>query len=302
MANSVGTFDEVSRSILGSLANELLPLEDWIRSRKPPPEGDDYEPPNADKLPWRRTGQTFSIDRLGALEFLEAVIRESRGDALLLKSWAALQADPLTHCPIENPSEWRAARGLTVPCFGAVQSQNVLLDDAGHQIVRAEFYGGYLPHLAIAAARRQPRDRKAWREFALDLFADSCKEWAAPETARSSRFMLQFLRDLLYAILGARSPVPEPWRTAVLTEIGELRRPGNVYLRKDVKQGLDDFKEVIDSYQVSKLRVDAEKSKMLEQLAAVSAIAAEPGAEEETSEAVKAHYLAWNSRSPLSRS
>src|SRR4051794_6509487 len=112
MVNPSGRFDEFGSSILRSLAQALLPLDQWIRARKPPPAGDDYEPPNAGELPWRRDAQTLSIDRLGVIEFVEALVRESNSDVLLLKRWATLQADPLKHCPIENPGEWRAARGL----------------------------------------------------------------------------------------------------------------------------------------------------------------------------------------------
>jgi hypothetical protein len=300
VVNSSGSFDEFGRSTLRNLANALLPLDQWIRARKPPPAGDDYEPPNARELAWRQDGQTLSIDRLGAVEFIEALILESNSDVLLLKRWAALQAAPLKHCPIENPGEWRAARGLAAPSFGAVQSQNVLLDDRGSQIARSEFYTSYLPHLAIAAARRQPGDGAAWQRFALDLFSDNCKEW--PATARSSRFMLQFLRDLLYAILGVRNPVPEPWRSAVLTEIGELRRPGNVYTRADVQGGLNDFKKVIDSYLVPKVPlVAAEEELLVEGRPSVTAVAPQPPEEREISEPVKAHYLAWNSRGSLSK-
>jgi hypothetical protein len=297
VVNPSGPFDEFGRSILRSLAKALLPLDQWIRARKPPPAGDDYEPPNAGELPWRRDGQTLSIDRLGAIEFVEALIRESNGDALLLKRWGALQADPLKHCPIENPVEWRTARGLAAPNFGAVQSQNVLLDDRGNQIARSEFYASYLPDLAIAAAQRQPGDDAAWQTFALDLFSDSCKEWPTP--ARSSRFMLQFLRDLLYAILGVRNPVPEPWRSAVLTEIGELRRPGNVYYRKDVESGLDDFKKRIHVPEVPGAPV--EKELFFEGRPVIAAVAPQPTEEHEIGEAVEAHYLAWESRGPLRR-
>jgi hypothetical protein len=295
-------FDEFARSTLRSLAKALLPLEQWIRGRKPPPAGDDYEPPNAGELPWRQKGEILSIDRLGAIEFVEALIRESNNDVLLIKRWAALEANPLNHCPIESPGEWRAARGLGAPSFAAVQGQNVLLDDRGNQIARSEFYASYLPNLAVAAARRQPADDVAWEKFALALFSDNCKEWPAPETSRSSRFMLQFLRDLLYAILGVRNPVPEPWRSAVLTEIGELRRPGNVYSRGDVERGLDDFKKVIDSYHVSKVPVEvAEKEFLTEAQLAMTTVAPQPTEDHEIGEPAKAHYLAWSSRAPLSQ-
>lgn len=300
MMNPYEPFDEFARSTLQSLAKTLLPLDQWIRARKPPPAGDYYEPPNAGELPWRRNGETLSINRLGAIEFIEALIRESNQDVLLIKRWAALQANPLGHCPLESPGEWRAARGLGAPSFGAVQSQNVLLDDRGNQIARSEFYASYLPSLAVAAARRQPADDAAWERFALALFSDTCKEWPAPEIARSSRFMLQFLRDLLYAILGVRNPVPEPWRSAVLTEIGEFRRPGNIYSRHDVERGLEDFKKVIDSYHAATLPLlVAEKEFSTEGLRDISAVPPKPTEDHKIREPVKAHYLAWNSRVPI---
>jgi hypothetical protein len=293
-------FDEFARPTLRNLAKALLPLERWIRARKPPPAGDDYEPPNACELPWRRNGETLSIDRLGAIEFVEALIRESNEDVLLIKRWAVLQANPLKNCPLESPGEWRAVRGLGAPSFGAVQSQNVLLDDRGNQIARSEFYASYLPSVAVAAARTQPADEAAWEKFALALFSDTCKGWPTPEIARSSRFMLQFLRDLLYAILGVRNLVPEPWRSAVLTEIGEFRRPGNVYSRQDVERGLKDFQKVMNSYHAATGPfLVAEKEFVAEGPRDLIPVPPEPTADHKISEPVKAHYLAWNSRVPL---
>ena len=57
--------------------------------------------------------------------------------------------------------------------------------------------------------------------------------------------MLQLLRDVLYATLGMRNPVAEPWRSALLTEIGEFRRPGNVFDRADIAKGLKEFVSVL---------------------------------------------------------
>jgi hypothetical protein len=42
-----------------------------------------------------------------------------------------------------------------------------------------------------------------------------------------------------------RNPVAEPWRSALLTEIGEFRRPGNVFDRADIAKGLKEFVSVL---------------------------------------------------------
>ena len=44
---------------------------------------------------------------------------------------------------------------------------------------------------------------------------------------------------------GMRNPIAEPWRSAVLAEIGEFRRPGNVYDRADIARGVAEFKKVL---------------------------------------------------------
>jgi hypothetical protein len=281
------SLDEVSRSNLRNLANALLPLNEWIRTRGP----GDYEPPNASKLPWRHGG-SLSVDQLGVIEFIDALLRESNSDITLLARWREVQADPLKYCPVDNKYEWRAARGLSAPSFGAVQSQNVLADNRGNQIVRSQFYASYLPALANATAKRNPADDAGWAAYALDLFKDTCAEWPASESMRSSRFMLQFLRDLLNAILGVRNLVPEPWRSAVLTEIGEFRRPGNKYTRQDVKRGLDEFISVLKSHRPAELKV-SEVTEVLEIPTSAIERVKEPIEEPEIADAVKSHYLEW---------
>jgi hypothetical protein len=272
------------------LANALLPLNEWIRARGP----GDYTPPNADKLPWRQKDGSLSVDQLGVIEFIDALLRESNSDIVLLARWRTVQAEPLKYCPLDNKEEWRAARGLGEPSFGAVQSQNVLADDRGNPIARSQFYATYLPLLASATAKRNPADDAGWTAYALDLFKDACAEWPASESTRSSRFMLRLLRDLLNAILGMRNPVPEPWRSAVLTEIGEFRRPGNVYTRQDVQHGLDEFISILKSHELAQVReLEVAEALVLNVPPATIPMAAEPVEEAEIADAVKSHYLAW---------
>jgi hypothetical protein len=239
------SLDKESRDVLGSLAGAMLPLNAWLQARGV----SGYKPPNADKLPWRDPGGgPLSIHKLGVIEFIEALLRESAGDIFLHQRWQTLEADPLKFCPIDNTSEWRGARDLDAdPRFGAVESENISADYSGDQISRSELYADYLPLLATAAKTRNPQGDAEWTKFMLELFNDECPQWPKSQSYRSSKFMLQLLRDLLYAVLGMRNPVEEPWRSAVLTEIGEFRRPGNKYSRIDIDRGLEEFKTVLNA-------------------------------------------------------
>jgi hypothetical protein len=241
-----------TREILTSLAEAILPLQDWI-DRK------DYVPSNSKELPWRKAGTSLKVSDLRVIEFLELLLRETMGDARLLERWSQVRAEPLKFCPLERPEEWRRARGLDpIPVFDVVGGDNTLTDGQGRQISRGQFYASYLPLLQAAVSARveagkQVRakrlaDPAGWKKFALELFTDSCVEWPSNQPDASS-FVFQFIRDLLYAVLGMRNPVTEPRRSAILTEIGELRRPGNVFTRVDVEQGLADLKAVLGTYE-----------------------------------------------------
>ena len=131
-----------------------------------------------------------------------------------------------------------------------MQSDNAPGTVGGPLVARPELYATYLPLLCNAASARglDGNDSAGWRQFMIELFKDQCREWPAPPSPPSSRFMLQLLRDLLYALLGMRNAIGEPWHSAVLAEIGEYRRPGNTYDRKDIERGLAEFKKVLAEF------------------------------------------------------
>jgi hypothetical protein len=242
------TLDDESRKVLGKLSEVMLPLQEWLEQRE---DGGGYRPPDADnheKFPWRNGGLSLSTDQLGVVDFIQMLIRESANDILLLRRWKMLEEEPLRFCPIENKEKWRAARGLDCDVkFGIVLGDNAPVTLVGSPIARSQLYAECLP-LLCAAARDRPledNDRAGWNKFMLELFKDQCGEWPEPRSHPSSRFMLQLLRDLLYAVLGMRNTIAEPWRSALLAEIGEYRRPGNTYSRADIEHGLAEFKKVL---------------------------------------------------------
>jgi hypothetical protein len=132
----------------------------------------------------------------------------------------------------------------------------VLSDNApgtlvGFPVARSQLYAECVPLLCTAARDRKQANKldddnpKHWESFMLELFKDQCAEWPEPRSNPSSRFVMQLLRDMLYAVLGMRNPIAEPWCSAVLAEIGEFRRPGNIYDRADIARGLAEFRKVL---------------------------------------------------------
>jgi hypothetical protein len=245
------TMDDESRKILGKLSRAVLPLDEWLKDRE---ANGGYRPPESDnpkKFPWRNGGPALSTDQLRVVDFIQMLIRESTNERSLLCRWGMLEKDPLKFCPIENKEEWREARGLDDDVkFGAVLSDNAPGTLTGTPIARSQLYAECLPLLCTAARDRRlaDDDRVGWSKFMLELVKDQCREWPERRSQPSSTFMLQVLRDLLYAVLGMRNAVAEPWRSAVLAEIGEYRRPGNTYDRADIARGLAEFKKVLDEF------------------------------------------------------
>jgi len=257
--NNYVLWDDESRKTLGRLAHAIMPLDDWLKARK---VNGGYTPPDAhnkEKFPWRNGGPVLSVDRLRVIDFIEMLVRESANDAFLLCRWSMLEDKPLTFCPIESIAEWREARGLDDDVkFGAVLSDNAPGTLVGSPIARSQLYAECVPFLCTAARDRKQAKKldddnpKHWESFMLQLFKDQCAEWPEPRSNPSSRFMIQLLRDMLYAVLGMRSPIAEPWRSAVLAEIGEFRRPGNVYDRADIARGVAEFRKVLGEVTANK--------------------------------------------------
>jgi|SRR6185295_5162301 len=171
MELSVTKFDAATREILQQLADALLPLAEWIEQKE-------YQPPDADRLPWRQEGVSLSTGDLRVIDFLEALLRESSVDSELLDRWDQLRLEPLRFSPHERPEGWRRDRGLASSAtFGVVPGDNAPTGQDGQQVSRPRLYAAYLPLLAAAVAARKPADYETWKAFALELHTDQCPQW-----------------------------------------------------------------------------------------------------------------------------
>jgi hypothetical protein len=235
--------DPELRTYLEGLSEGILPLQEWVA-------GKSYKPPGYESLPWRSSGQTpLQPSRLGVIRFLEGLFLETSQDEEIKVHFASRAEDPLQLEPHDDVVTWRALRELmSDPQFGVTSSDNLLMDVDGHPISRASFYEVNLP-LFLAAARNATAALGAsgfhWQTFADDLLNDRSPFWPSlPQ--RSSTFLKQLGRDLLYAVLGMRNPAEAPWKHAVLIELGEHRRVGNRYSPDDATVALQAFLDVFD--------------------------------------------------------
>jgi len=241
------------RADLESLADTLLPLHDWVTG------AGKHVPPDADDLPWRQKGgPPLKAKSLEVIPFIDAVIAETSGDVDLLDRFEKIFDDPLGHSPLTDVRAWRAARGLDADAaFGVVESQNVLQDPLTFTpFARLTFYKTNLDLFknALDAARKAgPLD---WTKLTDDLWNDKSPFWPSPPAGppgppkppwtppvKSSVFLRQFLKDILYAVLSMRGPAPDLLNFAVPIELGEHRRPGNKFTLKDPRAAVAEFKE-----------------------------------------------------------
>lgn len=229
---------------LEGLASGILPIKEWVETKP-------YTPPGAESLPWRGPEQIpLQPARLGIIRFLEGLLLETSHDEEIKAHFAARAEEPLRFAPHDDIAAWRALRGLTAdPAFGLADSDNLLMDVEGHPISRAGFYRVNLPlfraaaRLAVAAAGTEAVN---WQRLADDLASNKSPHWPRSLPRRSSTFLKQFGRDLLYAVLGMRNPAEEPWKHAVLIELGEHRRVGNLYTPDDAATALRSFLAIFD--------------------------------------------------------
>ena len=192
---------------------------------------------------------------LGAVDFLEALIRESAAAIPLVSRWKEIEADPLKYAPTRYSAEWRESRGLDAEAaFGIVESKNVfpsggsVIDTLEHPTSRAEFYRFCFPRLMGEVKARAIKTRAEWKQLVADLHANSrALNWLSTYGIKPSVFIDQFGRDILNAIMGLKNPVEEPYRSAVLAEMGEHRRVGNKYTRDDVKSATGVVREKLES-------------------------------------------------------
>lgn len=238
--------DAVLAGYLESLAECILPLKEWVDTKA-------YEPTGYGSLPWRVDQQTpLHPSRLGLVRFLEGLLLETSHDEEIKAHFASRAEGPLKFTPHDDITAWRALRGLAAdPLFGVTDSDNLLMDVEGHPISRLGFYRVYLSvfRSAVTAALLAAAEAEVamdWPKFGDDLLNNKSEFWPRSIPRRSSTFVKQFGRDALYAVLGMRNPVDEPWKYAVLIELGEHRRVGNLYTPDDAEVALRDFLAVFD--------------------------------------------------------
>ncbi len=204
----INPLDPELQEILANLAGGLFPLDSWIKNKTFKPEGD---------LPWRTGEGPLTPKAIGVLPFFDALVRESAGDAHLIARWHQLMSGPFVFSPIRDMHEWRTRRGLEPEAaFGALESENVLSDFEGKPISRASFYAAYFPLLRQAVKTALAQGPIDWTVFAENLFKDEKDVpnpvWPSGQPRRPSNLMKQFSRDLLYAMMGMRNAVPEPFK------------------------------------------------------------------------------------------
>lgn len=236
-------FTEQMRADLAELANGVAPLQRWINEK---PYRPDQDPTFAGQpMPWREPGITLTPASTGFMDFFEGLLRETSDDVASKARWQRIAAEPLRLSPLPDAWAWRAERGLSETSeFGIVQSQNVLLDIANGQIARIDFYRATLPDLAYCLAQARPATPAGWEALVQQLFIDKLFMW--PESVYpASVFINQFAADVLYALLGMRNVsaiAGQPgYATAVLTELGQARRRGNVNTPDQARQAVKRF-------------------------------------------------------------
>ena len=233
------TLDKELQAILPSLADAILPLTEWIRDPAK------YKPPDAATLPWRVSNSLTTTD-LGLMPFFQKLLEADAGDERIRERWESLIGDPLQFSPLANVKTWRAARDLEAEArFGAADSANVVItggekNKPAEPMSRTSFYQAAFPLLKASVALTNPSGAPSWQSFANDLLVDKHAAWPVTAAVKSSEFLKQFARDALYAVLGmTNEAVAEPFRFAVLIELGEHRRVGNALSREHAAQVTD---------------------------------------------------------------
>ncbi len=223
---------------LEALADALLPLEDWIEQKFLVPEP---------SPPWRESGETLRIAHTGALLFFKGLMRETSGGKDLLYLWREHRYDPLVRHPdgSEAARAWRADRGLyNRPAFDPERAYNVL-KSGPRQISRIDFYEKTLPDFMYCTELNAPESADDWKCYAASLFEDRNPNWPGTHFT-SKEFLKRYCADLLYSALGGRNPAQQPFREALLIELGQHRRPGNTYTPEFAAEVCDRFMKTIE--------------------------------------------------------
>src|SRR5947209_4214486 len=89
------------RSALENIASELFPFAAWMQdkdTRFPPPQPD---------VPWRAAGEQLTPAKIGAINFFQALLRETAGDAALIERFQNISNQPLQFSPLTDAEAWR---------------------------------------------------------------------------------------------------------------------------------------------------------------------------------------------------
>src|SRR5258708_2949370 len=145
------------RDILQRPSNAMFHLNEWIQPKGYNPEA------HGEAAPWRHPVVDLTPKKLEAMEFFEAMLRETAGDAVLLRRWSEVSLNPLRFSAQDEPQTWRTDRGLSPAAkFGPDISQNSPYGRAG-------FYERFGPLLQQAVAAANPQDLAAWQGRSTEL-------------------------------------------------------------------------------------------------------------------------------------
>lgn len=230
---------------LSSLADVLLPFQDWLQTPGR------YVPdplaliPSEKPLPWRSGPMSLNAASLGLIQAFEAWVDGDATDEALAPRWLMLKVHPTAFFQYQTTSvaDWRKERGLLPDAAfapfasfaGAVPNMSYVLarpdsaGDPGDPVPAARYYDECFALLQAAIAA--PGVFTNWNDFVGKLKANT----AWPTTARVSSlaFLKRFTCDLLIACMGQKNPALQGldrlWQRAVLIEAGENRHTGNEY-------------------------------------------------------------------------
>lgn len=232
------------RSALAALADALLPLADWVKSKPYVPDTTSFIPA-IEQMPWRGGGAALNADSLELIRAFEYWVDHDATDEALSPRWLMLKTHPTAFFQYRtDAASWRAARGLHpdakfAPFTGQGANMSYVFarpddpKDPGDPVPRARYYDESWRLLA-QAIEAEGAVIPDWNAFADKLLADGSGAWkAATSVVSSSSFIKRFAADLLIACMGQKNPAlanRDPiWLRAVLIEAGENRHPGNEY-------------------------------------------------------------------------
>jgi hypothetical protein len=245
----------INEAILLGLTDAIVPLNGYLSKFS----GLAY-------APWRKPGETkISARDFGLLEFFADLLSASENDedTQLAKRWAQLEHDPLQELKrlIPDAETWRRDRldNPQEPNFGVLESENFEIHSKvpGHGASRRTFYEECFPILEAIVAQEAPDSPDQWLRLAIKLLNDVHKDWQN-KRFRSSEFIQQLVKDVLYCLMGMKSRNRDPsgltretyaseaTQYALLKELGEGRRVGNARSVEDVDRAVATLKIALD--------------------------------------------------------